>query len=170
MKPSVKYGLIYAGISIGISLLAFGLGMEKDESVQKISSYINIALPAVIIFLGIRSQRDDAGNGFLSFGSGFGTGMTIAALGGLLTAAYTWLYFKILNPSMITFIKLKQEEELYKRGLSDGEVEKMSEQMGAWATPEMMSIFVFIGAVLLGLVISLISAGILKKENPNEII
>jgi len=168
MKAQVKYGLIYGGIAIGLSLLLFGLGMEKDEGVQKITNFINVAIPAVIIFLGIREKRDVEGHGFLSFGKGFSTGFTIALIGGLVTTIYTYLYFAVLNPGMITYIRMKQEEELIKRGMSDSDVEKMASSMETWSSPGMMALFIFVGALLLGLVISLISAAILKKENPAE--
>jgi hypothetical protein len=170
MKPYLKFGLIYAGAAIAYSLLTFGLGMEKDPSVQSAGQWFNIALPAVVIFLGIRERRNVTGNGYLSFGNGFGTGMGIAFIGGVISSVYTYLYFTILNPGMITWIKMRQEEEMIKRGMSDSEVEAFAGQMDTWSSPGMMSAFVVIGAILLGLVISLISSAILKKENPNEMV
>lgn len=168
MKASFKYGLIYSGVGIGTSLLLFGLGMEKDEVVQKVLNFVNIAIPAVVIFLGIRVARAQEGNGFITFGTGFSTGIIITVIGGLITTLYTYLYFKILNPGMITYIKMKQEEEMIKRGMTDSEVELMADTMEFWANPGMMSAFVLIGIILLGLVITLISAAILKKENPAD--
>lgn len=170
MKTSVKYGLIYAGVGIGVSLLLFGLGMDKDESVQKVMNFVNVAIPAAIIFLGIREVRDKDGSGFMTFGKGFSTGMVIAVVGGLITTVYTYLYFTVLNPGMITYIKMKQEEEMIKRGMSESDVEAMAKAgtLDIWTSPGMMCVFVLLGVLLLGLVISLISAAILKKENPAE--
>ncbi len=168
MSIPVKYGLIYAGISVAIPLLLFGLGMEKDPTVQKVSNFTNIAIPAVIIFFGIREQRDMAGNGYISFGKGFSSGMIIALIGGLIASAFTYLYFTVLNPGMVTYIKMKQEEEMIKRGMSESQVEAMAGTMEFWTSPVMMCAFVLIGTLLISLVISLISAAILKKENPAE--
>src|SRR4029078_11636541 len=106
MKPSIKYGLIYAGAVIGVSLLIFGLGMEKDEAVQKIVNIVNISIPAIVIFLGVRETRDFEGSGYLSFGKGFSTGMMIALVGGVISTLYTYLYFLVLNPGMITYIRM----------------------------------------------------------------
>jgi hypothetical protein len=168
MKPSVKFGLIYAGISVGLSLLTFGLGVEKDESVQTASRWINIALPAAVVFFGIRAQRDEFGNGYINFGKAFSTGFIISVIGNAIITVYTYLYFTILNPGMIDYIKLKQEEEMLKRGLTDSQVEAMASQMDTWSSPGMMSLFIIIGGVLLGAVISLICSAILKKEDPSE--
>jgi hypothetical protein len=153
---------------VAIPLLLFGLGMEKDPAVQKINNFTNIAIPAVIIFLGIREQRAGEGNGYLTFGKGFSTGMMIALIGGVISTVFTYLYFTILNPGIVTYIKLKQEEEMLKRGMSESQVESMAENMDTWTSPGMMTAFVFLGILLLGLVISLISSAILKKENPAE--
>ena len=170
MKAAVRYGLIYGGIGIGISLLAFGLGIEKDDTVQSASQIINIALPAVIIFLGIKEKRDKENNGFLNFGSGFSAGMMISFIGGAIMAVYTYLYMTLLNPGIITHIKMKQEEKMIERGMSDAEVEKFAENMDFWTNPSMATTFAFAGIIVIGLVISLIASAIVKKENPSEMI
>jgi hypothetical protein len=168
MKTTVRFGLILAGTLIGLSLLFFGLALDKNETVQSISSILNILINAVIVFIGIRAERETTGNGFISFGKGFSTGMMITLIGSAITGVYTYLYFAFLNPGMITFIRMKQEEEMLKRGMSDEAVEKMADNMHAWTTPELMTLFAFLGMILIGLVISMICAAILKKENPAE--
>ncbi len=167
MKTSVRYGLILGGIGVALSLLFYGLGLEKDDMVQKYSGFLNIVIVAIIIFLGTKEYRDKDGNGFMSFGQGFSTGMTIAIIGGAISTAYTYLYFTVISPGMVTYIKMQQEEELLKRGMSDSEVEKMSENMAVWMSPGMMTAFAFLAILLVGLLISLICGGILKKEDPS---
>jgi hypothetical protein len=54
-----------------------------------------------------------------------------------------------------------------KRGMSESEIEKIAGTMEIWSSPAMMTAFSFLGMVLIGLVISLISSGILKKEDPS---
>lgn len=71
---------------------------------------------------------------------------------------------------MLAYIRLKQEQEMLDRGMSDSDIEKMSGTMDFWTNPAMMSAFAFLGMVILGLVISLISAAILKKEDPAAMI
>lgn len=170
MNTAIRYGLIYAGISIGISLLTFGLGIEKDDTVQTVNKFVNVIIPAVIIFLGIKEKRDKESNGFITFGSGFKAGMVITFIGGLITAAFTFLYMTVLNPGIVTYIKMKQEEELVNRGMSDAQIEKMAPNLEIWTTPGMVTVFAFVGIIVLGLVISLIMSAILKKENPTEMV
>ncbi|MBK8876258.1 MAG: DUF4199 domain-containing protein [Bacteroidetes bacterium] len=170
MKPNIQYGLILGGILIAISLLIYVLGLEKDETVTTVSGIINIAVPAIVTFLGIRELRDKYQHGFISFGQGFSCGLVISIIGGALSSIYSFLYFKVINPGMLAYIRLKQEQEMLDRGMSDSDIEKMSGTMDFWTNPAMMSAFAFLGMVILGLVISLISAAILKKEDPAAMI
>lgn len=169
MKPHVKYGLMLGGTLASIPLIMYALGIEKDETFQRIFSVLLVILVSLIIYMGIREKRQ-LGNGFLSFGSGFSAGMGITLIGSAIASVMKYIYYIFIDPGMITYIKLKQEEELYKRGFADADVEKMAKQMEFTSTPEMLVGFEFLGILILGLVVSLICAGILKKEDPSEII
>lgn len=101
MKPNIQYGLILGGILIAISLLIYVLGLEKDETVTTVSGIINIAVPAIVTFLGIRELRDKFQHGFISFGQGFSCGLVISIIGGALSSIYSFLYFKVINPECL---------------------------------------------------------------------
>jgi hypothetical protein len=167
MKTSVKYGLILGGSLMVFPLILYGIGMDKDESMYVVSSVINIIFPALFIFLGIKEARDTVGNGYISFGNGFSTGMVISLVGGALSALFSYLYFAVLNPSMVTFIRMREEQKMIEeRGMTEENVAQLSSTMEFWTSPAMMSAFSFLGMIILGAVLSLICAGILKKENP----
>ena len=170
MKPNVKYGVILGGALMIISLLLYALGLDKDETVSKIAGIFNILIPAIITFLGIKALRDENQNGFITFGQGFSCGLVISIIGAVISGLYSYLYFLVINPWMVTYVRMKQEQEMLDRGLSESEVEKMAGTMEMWTTPGMMAAFAVIGMIVLGLVISLIAAAILKKEDPNAAI
>ncbi len=169
MKPSVRYGLLLGAVLSALPLLFFALGVEKEDMIQKVSGFLNVAITAVIIFMGIREMRT-LQNGFITFGKGFSTGMMIALIGGVITTVFSYLYFTVINPGMITYIKMKQEEEMLNRGMTDADIEKMAGTMEMFSNPAAMAGFALIGMLVIGLVISLISSGILKKEDPSEMI
>ncbi|MDQ3050904.1 MAG: DUF4199 domain-containing protein [Bacteroidota bacterium] len=169
MKPYVRYGLILGGALASITLIMYALGIEKDETFQRIFSVLLVLLVSAIIYMGIREKRQ-LGNGFITFGSGFSAGLGIALIGGAINIIMKYIYYKVIDPGMITYIRMKQEEDLLERGFSDADVERMAEKMQFTSTPEMLVGIEFFGIVVLGLVVSLICAGILKKEDPSEII
>lgn len=169
MKPYVRFALLYAGVLIGFSLLFYGLGMERNTAVEKFNQWFGMIALLGAIFLAIKARRNETGEGYLTFGQGFGTGMMTTLIGSFLVSLYTLIYFRILNPGMMDYIKLRQEEEMLKRGMDEAQVEQAISQMETFSTPEMMSLFLMLGTLLLGLVISLIVTAFLKKDSPEMI-
>ncbi len=167
MSSSLRFGLILGGILAAIPLIYFSLGLEKDETIQNVTTFINIIIIAIIVYLGIKDQRDNKMNGFISFGKAFSTGMGISAISGIISAIFSYLYFAVINPGMVTYIRMMQEQKLIEKGMSDSEVAKMAEKMAMFTTPPMMAAFSFVGLIIIGLVISLVCGGILKKEDPS---
>jgi hypothetical protein len=166
MKTYIKYGLILGAVLSAVPLILFALGMDKNDTIQKVSSFINITISAVVIFMGIKEERDIRRNGWITFGQGFSTGMMITLVGGIISAIFSFIYFSVINPGMITYIQMKQEEEMLNRGMSQDQVDKMASNMEMWSSPTAMAAFTFVGMLLIGLVICLISSGILKREDP----
>ena len=167
MNTSVKFGLILGVVLAAIPLIYYSLGLEKNETLQNVTIYLNMAILAAVTYIGIKQYRDQVGNGYISFGKGFSTGLVISIVGGAISALFTYLYFTVINPGMVTYIRMQQEQKLIERGMSDSEVEKMAKMMEMWTTPPMMAAFSLLGMIIIGLLISLICAGILKKEDPS---
>ena len=167
MKLSVKYGLILGGVLSVIPLIIYGLGMEKQEMLQKVSGFANVLITAIVIYLCIKEIRDKQNNGLLSFGSGFSSGMMVSLVGGIISSIFSYIYFTVINPGMITYIKMKQEQGMLDNGMSEEQIEKMSGRMEFWSSPVMMAAFSLVGMLIIGLVISLICSAILKKEDPS---
>jgi hypothetical protein len=166
MKLYLKFGLILGALLAAFPLILFAIGMDKEESVQTISTVVNLVIISSVLWVGIKQKRDTENRGFISFGAGFGTGFKITLIASIISAISSYLYFTVVNPGMLTYIRMKQEEELLDRGMSDEQVAKMAEGMDAWMSPPAMVAFSFGGMLILGTVITLIVAAILKKEDP----
>jgi hypothetical protein len=148
-------------------LLLFALGLDKEKSVQTISTIVNLIIIFSVLYVGIKAQRETMGNGYITFGSAFGTGFKMTLIASVISAVNSYLYFTVINPGMATFIKMQQEEELMERGMSDEQVAQISASMDMWLSPPVMALFALGGMILLGTVISLIVSAILKKEDPS---
>jgi hypothetical protein len=167
MKPFIRFGLIMGALLAAFPLLLFALGLDKEESIQSVSTVVNLLVIGGVLFFGIREERDIRGNGFITFGKGFGMGFKISVIAASISAISSYLYFSVINPGMFAFIKMKQEEAMIERGMSDEQVAKASESMAAWMTPGAMAGFSLVSMVLLGTVLTLIVAAFLKKEDPS---
>jgi Protein of unknown function (DUF4199) len=170
MKNTVKYGLMFGFIPAIIMFLVYAVGMHRDQSVQTYMQFISIAIVLVVIFLGIKAERDHVLNGFISFGKAFSTGFMIVLIGAVIGIAMTYLYFDVIDPGKRDFMIMLQEDALYDRGMSPEQIDQALPQIEKFMTLPMMIIFGFFGNLIIGSVITLICAAILKKENPNEMI
>jgi hypothetical protein len=96
-KTVVTFGLISGGISAGMLLatvpLADKIGFDRGE----LLGYTVIVLSALLIFFGVRSYRENASGGRLTFGRGFAVGILITLLSSVFYVA-TWeiVYFKFM--------------------------------------------------------------------------
>jgi hypothetical protein len=166
MKPSVKYGLYLGGILAAIPLLFFVLNLDKEESVQPVSFLLNLIAVTSMIVLAIKEVRATT-NGFISFGKAFSTGLVVTLISSVISALFTYLYFTVINKGMVSHIKMKQEEEMLAKGMTEADIEKYSGTMEFFTSPMMMTIFAFLIMFLIGLVVALICAAIMKKDDPS---
>lgn len=86
-KAVLTFGLISGAISAGMMLatipVAERIGFDKSE----ILGYALIVLWALLAFFGVRSYRENASGGRLTFGRGFAVGILITLLSNLCYVA-----------------------------------------------------------------------------------
>src|SRR5258708_36599208 len=96
-KTVLTFGLISGAMSAAMMLATIPfvekIGWEKGE----ILGYTTIVLAALMVYFGVRSYRENAGGGRLTFGRGFAVGILITLIS---SACYvgTWeiVYFKFM--------------------------------------------------------------------------
>ncbi len=168
MKPFVKYGLVVAGTGILISLITFIIGIDKTDAGQYIG-WLNIPIMIVFMVVAIKETRLKFYNGFISFGQAFRTTAGMVLVSALVTAIFTYMYFTVINPSMVDFIHEKQEMEFIDQGMSDAEVEQALAMSTKFTTPPMMTLFTLLGGLFFGMLVGLIVSAIVKKPDPNQV-
>lgn len=102
----IKTSLPYAfGMSLGsalIILLAYLLGYHNDlarfQSGQYISMVAGLLVMVVALVLGMRAVRTESPNQSLSYGRAIGTGTLITTLSGVMSAVFSYVYGKVINP------------------------------------------------------------------------
>ncbi|MCC8410069.1 DUF4199 domain-containing protein [Mucilaginibacter sp. UR6-1] len=155
---ATKWALIYIVFSI---ILTYGfdmMGLEQDSPLR----YLNMVLLIVFILLTQKEYRDVQG-GFITFGKAFSVGFRFAVFAGLLGAVFVFLYTKVLAPDVFARSLDKAESDMVAKGMTDDQIEtamnitrKYGQIIGAF--------FAAIGTAVIGAVISLVGAAILKKE------
>lgn len=172
-----KIVLVYGGIAgilmivmflISFSLMEQGL-LSFDNS--ELFGYTTMIVVLSLIFFGIKSFRDKHNNGAITYWKGFKVGICIAAVASLFYAGGWEIYYNTVPGMKDTFMQRYTDLNIKKmqhEGKSKEAIEKKLEEMKSFAE-WYKNPFLRFGITLLeifpvGLAITLISAGILRRK------
>ena len=170
-KTVLVFGLIGGGI-IAILMsatvpFADRIGFDKGAIV----GYTTMVAAFLMIFFGIRSYRENVGDGKISFGRGVAVGMLITLI---VSVCYvvTWevIYFKFM-PDFCDKYAAYAIGKVRAAGASQAEIQAKTQEMATvkklLQNPLTNSAMAFIEPLPVGLLVTLISALILRKNSPS---
>ena len=164
-KTVLTYGLISGAIA-AVLLLAHVPFMDGGTT-SLIVGYAAILLASLLIFFGVRSYRDNVGQGKISFGRGFAVGVLIALISSACYVA-TWEVVYFSNPSVADHIFDKQVQELKAGGAPqeqiDATVREVESFKKLYSNPLVNIAFTFVEPLPVGLLVALISAAVLRRK------
>jgi hypothetical protein len=166
-KTVLTYGLISGAIA-AVLLLAHVPFMHSLEGTKgMIVGYTGIVLSALLIFFGVRSYRENVGDGKISFGRGLAVGILIALLSATgYVAAWEAVYYS--SPGFTDKIFDQQVEDLKAAGAPQAKIDETAREVESfkklYANPLVNVAFTFIEPFPVGILITLISAAILRRR------
>ncbi|MEN8186254.1 MAG: DUF4199 domain-containing protein [Bacteroidota bacterium] len=162
-KIMLHYGIILGVASILMSVVLFALGMHYDQDWKQ--GTFGIIITIAVIFLGIKKYKE-FNEGYLTLGEAIKTGLGIALIGGIISVIYTLIFMNFIEPDFIDNLMTKAEETLLEQfpDFSDEQLEQAIAMQRKMASPLILSAFSLIGSLFFGLIISLVSGLILKKN------
>jgi hypothetical protein len=162
-KIILKNGLF--GSIIVSALLVFVTMYMRANPEKEVSMLIGFTVMTLAFFFlvwGIKQQRE-ANNGLISFGKAFMTGFWISLI---ISTIYVLVWLIILYNFFPNFAEHYTDMAIQKA--SPDEVVKVTEEMNSfkemYKNPIMVILFTYMEILPLGIVISFISALILKKK------
>ena len=128
----------------------------------------SIVISFLFVYFGVRSYRDNVLGGQISFGKGFQAGMLITLISCFFyVSAWLVVYYNFIPDFADKYAAYLVEDQRAK-GASQAEIDKMvkqGEQMKAMLeNPLINAAVTFTEPFPIGLLITLISAGVLKKR------
>ena len=167
-KTVLTFGLI-AGVILSVMMLATlpfldRIGFDRGEVI----GYTTMVLAFLLVFFGVRSYRDNVAGGSVSFGRAFAVGSLIVAVASVCYVA-TWqvVYYK-LAPDFGAKYTAHVVEQARAEGASQAEIDKkaaeMQRMMDMYKNPAINVAITFLEPLPVGLVIALVSAGILGRR------
>ena len=159
-KSSATSGVILGIILIIYSVLLYILELSLNKSMGY-GTYLFIIAGLIWFTL---SYRNNNLGGSISYGQALGYGTVMIVIAALISSIYNYIFISYIDPSMIDKMIAMGEEELLKQGMSDEQIEMAQSIQKKIMSPGLMNIFGFIGMVIVGFIINLITSAIVKKE------
>jgi hypothetical protein len=133
-----------------------------------IVGYTSMVLAFLMVYFGVRSYRDNVANGTVTFGRAFKVGLLITAVG---VACYviTWqvIYYRFA-PDFLEKYAAYAMEQTKKSGASEAEMavkqKEMADFMEMYKNPLVNVAFTALEPLPVGLVFTLVSAGVLSRK------
>lgn len=142
------YGLLFA-LCVFLAMLYFGMGM--DYNTQEVLGYLTIFISLSFVYFGIRYFRDRKNQGRIRFWKAVMLGLQIAAFTAVGIAMADYIYTTIINPDFFEEYAQYMRDEGY-----TGEIPDYGSGF--------MSMIMFLTVMIVGLLVSVIAALILKKK------
>jgi hypothetical protein len=168
MKRTVwTFGLLSGAVMATFMSATLPFANAFDEH-SLLLGYAGIVAGFLFVYFGVRSYRDKVSGGSIGFGRALAVGLLIATIGSLCYVA-TWevMYYKFM-PDFYSKYAQSAVEQARKSGKSDAELAKMRASMDAMAksaqNPLWVAATTFVEPFPVGLVIALVSAGVLRRK------
>jgi len=169
VKTELKYGLIIALASAALLIIQDLAGLY-NEHIQYLSSisWVGYIIPVIGLFFAIKEKRDKDPEGFISYGRCIGTGVLTSLVSGIIGAVVQYVFISFVNPGFTERLMDIQREQMLDNGLPPEQADAAMGMVQFMFSPLMMTLLAFTGAVIAGVVISLIIGAILKKVPKQE--
>lgn len=167
-KTVLTYGLISGAISAALMLVMVVFIDEIGFDKAMVVGYSSMVLAFLLVFFGIRSYRDTVGKGQIGFGRAFSVGILITLIS-CICYVVTWeiIYFNFL-PDFVEKYTNYVIESARSSGASAEEIAKQEEQMknlkSLYNNPFFNAAITFLEPFPIGLIMTVISALILRKR------
>jgi hypothetical protein len=170
MKRTVLiFGLISGLVSSAMMFLTLPLLNNGviDFSNGAVIGYTAIFLSFVLVFFGIRSYRESHG-GTITFGRAFSVGILITLISSAFyVASWEVIYYNFM-PDFAEKCEQAELAKLQKKGASDAAIlekkKELDQLMKLYDNPVTNAAVTFIEPFPVGLIVTLVSAGILRKR------
>ncbi|MDQ6828987.1 MAG: DUF4199 domain-containing protein [Gemmatimonadota bacterium] len=168
------FGLIAGALLSVMMVITMSLADRIDFDKGEIVGYTTMVLAFLMVFFGIRSYRDNVAGGVVSFGRAFLIGLSITAIASACYVA-TWelVYYKMMpdfGDKYAAHVLAKAKAS----GASEQQLAKQTREMEQFKELYKNPIYnigmTFLEPLPVGLVITLVCAGILRKKREDPVL
>ena len=173
-KIVLRFGLASGAILVAVSGVMLPLCMKGvinfDHS--EILGYTAMVLSFLMVFFGIRSYRDTVAGGAIGFGKAFQVGILICLITcAMYVIGWEIAYFNFF-PDFLDQYSAHVLASMHAKGASEADIQKTAAQMAEMAKHYNNLFYncavTFMEVFPVGLIVTLISAAILRRKPPQN--
>jgi hypothetical protein len=157
-------GLLFTVMMIATLPFADRIGFDKSE----VLGYTTMVLAFLLVFFGVRSYRENVGNGEITFAKGFVVGILITLISSVFYVA-TWeiLYFKFMPDffdKYSAYVAAKAQASGASAQVVQQQIADLQQMKQAYSNPLYNSMITFLEPLPVGMIMTLLSAALLRKR------
>jgi Protein of unknown function (DUF4199) len=169
-KIVLTFGLISGAIAMLMMIVTIPLVGRVSYEYLTVLGYTIFVVCFLMVFFGIRSYRDNVGGGTMSFGKAFTVGILITLIScGIYVISWEIIYQNFV-PDFLEKYSAYILEKMRAAGASQDELNRQIQEnnqfMQMYRNPLVRYAFTLMEALPVGLLITLISALVLKRKTP----
>ena len=167
-KTIITFGLISGFISslLMVCTIPFVHRISNDKAL--ILGYTSIVLSFLLVYFGIRSYRDNVADGHITFGKTIGVGICITLISCVFYVATWEILYHTVFPNYMDEYAASMISKAQASGLSapalQAKIDEIQKMKVMYANPLYNVLYTFIEPFPVGLLITLISAAVLRKK------
>ena len=172
-KTVLRFGLASGVILVAVSAVMMPLCMNGTIAFDnsEVLGYSAMVLAFLMVFFGVRSYRENVAGGAIGFGQAFKVGIAITLITcAMYVVAWEITYFNFF-PDFLDQYNTHVIAKMHAEGESEADIQKKAEQLADMAkvydNPLINSAITFMEIFPVGLIVTLVSAAILRKK-PGE--
>lgn len=167
---ALTYGLIAGGILATLMAVTLPLVINRqiDLHASQAFGYTSMVLAFLMVFLGIRSYRERVAGGFITFGKAFTVGILITLVASAVYVGVWQIIYWGFIPDFGEIYAACVIDDMKGDGASAAEIAKTEREMAdfqrLYRNPLFNVAITFLEVFPVGLVVTLVSAAILRRK------
>lgn len=171
-KIVLTFGLVAGALLSGMMLLTLPfldrIGFERSELI----GYTTMVLAFLMVYFGVRSYRDNVAGGRVSFGRAFVVGLLITVVASACYVATWQLIYHRIAPDFFDKYAAYAIDKAKKAGATEAQIaartKEMAEFKEMYKNPLVNIGMTFVEPLPVGLLFTLVSAGLLSRKRRPE--
>ena len=162
-KGAITYGIVLGLILVLDHLVQYIFDIYDPPIWYSLLSWVIII--SIFILFKIRFRNEELG-GFISYGNALGLGTLIFFYSSIIYSLYYLILTTYIDTNYINILNILLEEKYLLSGMDEDSVDVLMKIMKRFQTPMITFILNILVYSLIGVVLSLFSSILIKKEKP----